>query len=90
MSFSTINYPDDIPKFLLLINLHFFQNVYAFAANPGESLVGKVSAQSVDGDVTYRIAEGGASLFHINATDGRIFYDGPLDKDPRNYELKVS
>ncbi|KAM3719724.1 Cadherin-23 [Dirofilaria immitis] len=67
----------------------FSHNVYAFAANPGESFVGQVFAQSLDGDITYLIAEGGATLFRINATDGRIFYHGPLNKDPRNYELKV-
>lgn len=67
-----------------------FQNVYAFAAKPGESFVGQVLAQNLDGDITYRIAEGGATLFRINATDGRIFYHGPLSKEPRNYELKVT
>uniref|UniRef100_A0A915PYH9 Cadherin domain-containing protein n=1 Tax=Setaria digitata TaxID=48799 RepID=A0A915PYH9_9BILA len=67
----------------------FSHNVYAFAASPGESFVGQVSAQSLDGDVMYRIAEGGATLFEINATDGKIYYHGPLSRDPRNYELKV-
>uniref|UniRef100_A0A1I8EXD5 Cadherin domain-containing protein n=1 Tax=Wuchereria bancrofti TaxID=6293 RepID=A0A1I8EXD5_WUCBA len=67
----------------------FSHNVYAFAAKPGESFVGQVLAQSSDSDITYRIAEGGATLFQINATDGRIFYYGSLSKDPRNYELKV-
>ncbi|MCP9261414.1 BMA-CDH-7 [Dirofilaria immitis] len=35
----------------------FSHNVYAFAANPGESFVGQVFAQSLDGDITYLIAE---------------------------------
>ncbi|VDO36089.1 unnamed protein product [Onchocerca flexuosa] len=67
----------------------FSHNVYAFAASPGEPFVGQVFVQNFDGDVTYRIAEGGATMFRINATDGRIFYHGPVIKDPQNYELKV-
>lgn len=67
-----------------------FQNIYAFAAKPGESFIGQVSADNLDGDVTYRIAEGGATLFSINASDGKIFYHGPLRKDPRSHELKVT
>ncbi|VDK80581.1 unnamed protein product, partial [Onchocerca ochengi] len=71
------------------VDTAIIMNVYAFAANPGESFVGQVFVQSLESDVTYRIAEGGGTLFRINATDGRIFYHGPITKDPQNYELKV-
>ncbi|VDM45688.1 unnamed protein product [Toxocara canis] len=67
----------------------FTQEVYAFAASPGSAFVGRISAKGADRDVSYRISEGGASLFHLNATDGRIFYGGPLEKNARNYTLKV-
>uniref|UniRef100_A0A1I7VDM4 Cadherin domain-containing protein n=1 Tax=Loa loa TaxID=7209 RepID=A0A1I7VDM4_LOALO len=67
----------------------FSHSIYAFAAKPGESFVGQVFAQSLDSDVTYHIAEGGATLFRINPINGRISYHGPLSKDPCNYELKV-
>uniref|UniRef100_F1KSD0 Cadherin-87A n=1 Tax=Ascaris suum TaxID=6253 RepID=F1KSD0_ASCSU len=67
----------------------FTQEVYAFAASPGSSFVGRISAGGADKDVTYRISEGSASLFQLNATDGRIFYRGPMEKNARNYTLKV-
>uniref|UniRef100_A0A915AFR7 Cadherin domain-containing protein n=1 Tax=Parascaris univalens TaxID=6257 RepID=A0A915AFR7_PARUN len=67
----------------------FTQEVYAFAASPGSSFVGRISAGGADRDVTYRISEGSASLFQLNATDGRIFYRGPMEKNARNYTLKV-
>lgn len=73
-----------------MLVLFCLQNVYAFAAKPGESFVGQVLAQNSNGDVTYRIAEGGETLFQINGSDGRIFYHGPISKDSRNYELKVN
>uniref|UniRef100_A0A0R3RJR3 Cadherin domain-containing protein n=1 Tax=Elaeophora elaphi TaxID=1147741 RepID=A0A0R3RJR3_9BILA len=100
MSLSVSDGKNDIDTAIIMITLNpiidqqtiapkFSHNVYAFAVKPGESFVGQVVAHNLDDDVTYRIAEGGASLFQVNATDGRIFYHGSLSKDPRNYELKV-
>ncbi|VDN83893.1 unnamed protein product, partial [Brugia pahangi] len=100
MSLSISNGKNIIDTAIIMITLNpiidqqimapkFSHNIYAFAAKPGESFVGQVLAQSSDSDITYRIAEGGATLFQINSTDGRIFYYGSLSKDPRNYELKV-
>ncbi|CAG9533294.1 unnamed protein product [Cercopithifilaria johnstoni] len=100
MSLSVSDGKNDIDTAIIMITLNpnidqqtvapkFAHNVYAFAAKPGESFVGQVLAQNLDGDITYRIAEGGATLFRINGTDGRIFYYGPLSKDSHNYELKV-
>ncbi|VBB35074.1 unnamed protein product, partial [Acanthocheilonema viteae] len=100
MSLSVSDGKNDIDTAIIMITLNpiidqqtvapkFSHNVYAFAAKPGESFVGQVLAQNLDDDITYRIAEGGATLFRINETDGRIFYHGPLSKDSHNYELKV-
>uniref|UniRef100_A0AC35GU53 Cadherin domain-containing protein n=1 Tax=Panagrolaimus sp. PS1159 TaxID=55785 RepID=A0AC35GU53_9BILA len=66
----------------------FEQQIYAFAVNPKQTKVGKVSLMN-DQKGLIRIVEGGAGNFGINENNGELFYNGPLERIAKNYTLKI-
>lgn len=40
--------------------------------------------------IFYSLSEGGASYFNINKETGQIFYNGPLERNAKNYTIKVN
>lgn len=42
-----------------------------------------------DSSIRYAISEGGASYFRVDERTGQLIYEGPLEKNAKNYTIKV-
>uniref|UniRef100_A0AC34QNI5 Cadherin domain-containing protein n=1 Tax=Panagrolaimus sp. JU765 TaxID=591449 RepID=A0AC34QNI5_9BILA len=66
----------------------FERPIYAFAVAPREKTVGKV--ELVDGNRgNIKLVEGGAGNFHLDDKTGQLDYVGTVEKDTKNYTLKI-
>uniref|UniRef100_A0A915CVQ6 Cadherin domain-containing protein n=1 Tax=Ditylenchus dipsaci TaxID=166011 RepID=A0A915CVQ6_9BILA len=70
--------------------LKFEQPIYAFAVGPGVKELGSIRVSRPSPSTVYGISEGGASYFSIDPQTGQLFYGGPLEKNTKNYTIKMS